>query len=110
MTRRCRDSRTGRHLTFSGKSNIPGSQISREDGGTQLSLSSGLSAVVVVDDEDVVVVKRSVILYVSVPKSTAGVAGDVDDIDDADGKKVEPSNRGSGVSRIQYPEIGEGAN
>ena len=63
-----------------------------------------------VDDDDVVVVKRSVILYVSVPKSTAGVAGDVDDIDDADGKKVEPSNRGSGVSRIQYPEIGEGAN
>ena len=87
MTRRCRDSRTGRHLTFSGKSNIPGSQISREDGGTQLSLSSGLSAAaaVVVVDDVVVVVKRSVILYVSVPKSTAGVAGDVDDIDLADG-------------------------
>ena len=47
------------------------------------------------------VVKRSVILYVSVPKSTAGVAGDVEDIDEDDGKKVEPSTRGSGVSRIQ---------
>ena len=58
-------------------------------------------SVVVVDD----VVKRSVILYVSVPKSTAaGVAGDVEDIDEDDGKKVEPSTRGSGVSRIQYPE------
>ena len=60
-------------------------------------------SVVVVDD----VVKRSVILYVSVPKSTAGVAGDVEDIDEDDGKKVEPSTRGSGVSRIQYPEMCE---
>ena len=60
-------------------------------------------SVVVVDD----VVKRSVILYVSVPKSTAGVAGDVEDIDEDDGKKVEPNTRGSGVSRIQYPEMCE---
>ena len=53
--------------------------VSSRDGNTQL-FSSGLSVVVV--DVDV---NRSVILYSSVPKSMAGVAGDVDDIDLADG-------------------------
>ena len=68
MTRCSRDSRTGRYVC-----------ISIRDGNTQL-FSSGLSVVVV--DVDV---NRSVILYSSVPKSMAGVAGDVDDIDLADG-------------------------